>query len=409
MNDAIQSGISIGITYAVSFTIYGVLIPFLPIVLSAQGLSDTEITLAMSGTGLAALVAPLLFAHLADRKFSFRRLMPSLLALSAAALVLLHLTHKVSLTFFVIFSAYFALIPALTLLDSFTMDFVIRNSGGSRKRRFESYRIWGSLGFMVPTIGLTVWYGHNTIPASTLLALSVTACLVAALCALRLPGNQPSSDQGRLPSGQALSAAFTPPLRGLFIANCFAGSALAIFYIMYPRFLQEIGCSTATIGLIINLGVVYEIILMPFSGRIIQALGIKNVIMLGFLSLPVRLFITVAWPTMPVAIATQILHGPLAIGLLIGVPIFLQENADTSFRHSLQSINTTINQGLTRMIGPAIGALLVGLGNTSDALRGLLRALVASAILASVATICFWFTSKTSAHKTLGVSSTGVE
>ena len=389
MNDSHQSGLSIGVTYAVSFTVYGILIPFLPLILNAQGLSDTETSIAMSGTGLAALVAPILFAHLADRKFSFRRLMPALLVGTAGSIALLGSSKTAATTFMIIFATYFSLIPALTLLDSFTMDFVIRNSGVSRKRRFESYRIWGSLGFMVPTLGLTWWFSDNHIPASVLVTLSVIACLAAALCAIKLPNNSPSASTAKLPSRQALSAALAPPLRGVFIANCFAGSALAIFYIMYPRFLQESGCSTATIGLIINLGVLYEIILMPFSGRIIAALGIRNVILLGFLSLPIRLFITVLWPTIPVAIATQIFHGPLVIGLLIGVPVFLQENADNSFRHSLQSINTTINQGLTRIIGPAIGAILMTMGGNDNALRGQLLAIFAAGTLGLVAAASF--------------------
>lgn len=396
MNNPHQSGVPIGVTYAVSFTIYGVLIPFLPLILNAHGLSDTEVSVAMSGTGLAALVAPIFFAHLADRKFPFRQLMPALLLVSASALMLLGFCKTTVETFIIVFATYFALIPALTLLDSFTMDFVLRNSGGTRKRRFESYRIWGSLGFMVPTLGLTLWFSDSHIPASKLIILSVAACAAAALCARQLPGNSPSTNKAKLPSRQALAAALKPPLRGLFIANCFSGSALAIFYIVYPRFLQEIGCSTATIGLIINLGVLYEIILMPFSGRIIAKLGITNVILLGFLSLPIRLYISALWPTVPVAIATQIFHGPLAIGLLIGIPIFLQENAESSFRHSLQSINTTINQGLTRIVGPTIGALVVGMGHPGNDLGGLLRALSAAAIFATVATICFWLTSKNS-------------
>jgi MFS family permease len=168
---------------------------------------------------------------------------------------------------------------------------------------------------------------------------------------------------------------------------------------MYPRFLQEIGCSTATIGLIINLGVLYEILLMPFSGRIIAALGIRNVILLGFLSLPIRLFITVLWPTVPVAIATQIFHGPLVIGLLIGVPVFLQENADNSFRHSLQSINTTINQGLTRIIGPAIGAILMTMGGNDNALRGQLLAIFAAGTLGLVATASFGLSTMRTSQK----------
>ena len=121
-----DSGLSIGITYAGAFAIYGIFFPFIPLIVRAKGLSDAEAGLALSAAGLAAMVGPVFFAHIADRKLQFRYLMPILLMLGALVVGLLDMSHTVVSAFFVIFLLYLFLIPAVSLLDSFTMDFVIR-------------------------------------------------------------------------------------------------------------------------------------------------------------------------------------------------------------------------------------------------------------------------------------------
>lgn len=378
------------LAYVSSFMVYGVLFPFLPLILHAKRFSDAETAFVMSASGMAALLAPLLFAHLADRSIQFRKLMPLLLLSAGGALALLHFDVTPLIAFVIVFFVYFFLVPAVSLLDPFTLDFINRNPSPTHKQSFTSYRIWGSIGFMCPAIGLGWYFRSNDIPTSFMVTLAVSAAWVSALSAYGLPANQPSSKTGELPSREALSVALRPPLRGLFAANFFASSALSLFYTIQPRFLQEIGCPTAQVGLIINLGVLAEVILMPFAGRIIKVIGLSNLILFAMLTIPVRLFLIATWPTILVATLTQLLHGPLVLGLIIGIPLFLQENAKDSFRHSLQSINTTVGLGLTRVTGPIIGMALVNSSSTSADLPGLVHAIFISGVLGMVAASSFW-------------------
>jgi len=403
------SGLSIGLTYALAFATYGVLIPFIALIFKAHGLSDAETSVALSATGLAALVAPLSFAHVADRKLPFRLLMPALLVGGAGAFYLLNFSTTPFSAFITTFAIYFFLIPALTLLDSFTMDFIIRSNSGKRARKFEHYRIWGSIGFMVPSLLLLIFFGGNQVRPKHLISMGIIVSLAAAACAILLPHNEPTQAKHELPSRTALAHAIRPPLRGLFLANIIAGLGLSIFYVLYPRFLQEVGCSTVEVGLIINLGVAWEVALMPFAATLIRLFGLERVVLLGLLTIPVRLLITCLWPTITVAIVTQVLHAPLVIGLFVAIPIYLQTHADSTFRHSLQSLNVSLVQGFARFIGPGLGAYIVST-SPGDELQGILRALLATAVLGGCAAIIFATSSrKDSRHQLSRGTSDGLQ
>lgn len=213
-----------------------------------------------------------------------------------------------------------------------------------------------------------------------------------------LPHNEPVRGSRGTPSKEAFKVALGPPLRAVFEATTIAGIALSIFYVVYPRFLQELGNDKINIGLIINLGVAWEIALMPFTSRLIERFGAKNIVLMGILSVPLRLITLAIWPTTALAIALQFLHAPLVIGLIIAVPIFLAQVADPRYRFSLQGVNTTLVMGVARLIGPAISSLIL-LGYQEDAFGGLRMLLVTSGILALAAGVVLWNSSRRDTHQ----------
>jgi len=385
-----DSGLSIGITYAGAFAIYGIFFPFIPLIVRAKGLSDAEAGLALSAAGLAAMVGPVFFAHIADRKLQFRYLMPILLMLGALVVGLLDMSHTVVSAFFVIFLLYLFLIPAVSLLDSFTMDFVIRGQREGRKRSFQDYRIWGSIGFMLPSVALALWFSAHLVNVELLVVMSIATMVVCAVSALFLPANEPVQNDANLPSKEAFQCAIRPPLRTFFMANFFSGLALGVYYILFPRFLQELGCSIVEVGLIINAGVLCEVILMPFGRRLIDRFGLEVVMLMGYATIPVRMLIMVLFPSIPVMVAVQLLHAPLALGVFVSTPIFLQQRADPSFRHSLQSLNSALVLGFTRFCGPLIASIVMGISAGQPAIDGLSRALAVTGVLGLVSTIIFY-------------------
>lgn len=382
----------IGLTYAISFGIYGVFFPFIPLILRAKGFSDAEVGLALSAAGLSSMIGPPLFAHIADRSVQFRRLMPVLLLISTLFVCLLDKSISVFSAFAALFLLYLFLIPALSLLDSFTMDFILRHRAAEsgRPRMFQDFRVWGSIGFMVPTLCLALIFRGAPLDPHLLVSITTGITLAAVLCSIFLPPNTPTKHATELPSKQALLAATRRPLRDFFIASFMVGVALGIYFTYFPRFLQELGCSMAQIGLIINLGVLFEVLLMPFGRKLIERYGLERIMLVGFLALPLRMFLMVLYPTLPMVIAVQLLHAPLALGLFVSTPIYLQRHAQPSYRHSLQSLNASLVTGLTRFIGPMLGAAVVGLMVGSSALEEIVWVIATAGVLAVGATVIFY-------------------
>jgi hypothetical protein len=153
---------------------------------------------------------------------------------------------------------------------------------------------------------------------------------------------------------------------------------------MFPRYLQELGNSPEEIGLITNLGVLAEIMLMPFTALLIKYLTARTLILIALASIPLRLLLITGWPTTEVVILTQWLHAPLVIGLFVCIPVLLGEAARDSFRFSLQSLNSMLVLGFSRMIGLWLGAVLLSYSQSS-ALENLRFTLLVAATLASVA------------------------
>ena len=343
-------------TYFISFAALGLMFPFLPLILHGKGLSDAEIALAMAMSGVSSLIAPNLFAHIADRFLSCRRLLPLLFAGNALALLLLTKTTTFLDSSIAIFLLFSSLVPSLSMLESFTLDIVKNQPISAKPITFQSYRIWGSIGFIAPACLMGVVPTWRSLTAYELLIIGISASMATACVALILPNNTPQRHNPARPLYAAIKAAWQPSLRGVILANAIAGMGLATFFIAFPRFLHELKFSAVQIGLITNIGVVSEILMMPFIAYYVARVGLKALVIIGFASIPLRLFIIAFHPSQTTVLLTQILHGPLVIGVFVALPMYLQEHADNSFRHSLQNLNVTLSHGIARCVGPALAA-----------------------------------------------------
>lgn len=376
--------IIISLLYAAIFGVYGVTTPFTPLILKELGLIDQEINLALSMFGLAALSSPLLISHFADRSFSVRRIMTALLVVNLFTIPLWLSATKVLVAAVITFIFYATILPALTLLDAYTVGFTLADREDNQKAaHYQSYRIWGSIGFIIPTLLFAFISRRVPIDSLIMIVVATLLSLISVMLAWKLPENIPARGAPGAPSGEALRAALRPPLRGIFISTAITGIALSMFYIAFPRFLQELGNSPENVGLISSLGVVAEIALMPFTARLIRLMTARTLILLAIATVPVRFLLITLWPTNEMVIMTQWLHAPLVIGLFISIPIFLGEVAHHSFRFSLQSLNSTLTLGVSRMIGPWLGALVIQ-QHGGTALDGLRMVLMVAALLSTI-------------------------
>jgi PPP family 3-phenylpropionic acid transporter len=381
---------TMSLVYGTSLGAYGILMPFLPIVLHEQGFSDAQVNIILAMQGIAVLMSPLLMGYLADRHMSVRVLLSVTFLLCALLIPLWYVTDTVVSASAVAFIYFSLSVPAISMLDALIVSVGGTSSdsaAGKKGFSFQSVRIWGSIGFIVPGLLLLPLSRIVTISSFLILALGAFCMVLAGLCALLLPPNSPMRMGSGSPSQDALRAAIRPPLRELFQASAIVGIALAMFYPAFPRLLQELGYSHTAVSLIINVGVFWEILLMPFTSALIARLGTKNLVMLGIVSLPLRLICICLFPITWVLVVLQVLHAPLIIGLVVCMPIILGQLAAPQYRFSLQSVHTSLMYGFSRAIGPLLAAAIASLWGASGDLAALRAILLVASALAVIAAV----------------------
>lgn len=344
--------------YCIAFGVYGTLLPFLPLILREGGLSDVDVSLALSAMGLAAIVSPMLMAYFADAKYPLRRILTAMFLFAAALNPLWLVVSDVFGAFCLTFAIFGVFIPALSCLDAFTIKLTqIAHHADSvgTKATFQGIRRWGSFGFIIPTV-IFALYESGQEATGTLIFIGTILTLASALIALLLPHNAPVTAGKNAPSIAALKFAFSSSLRSIIYGTGLAGIALSIFFVVFPRYLQELGASPSTIGLITVIGVLWEMLLFPYAQRLVARFGIHRVILIGVLSLPLRLIPLALYPSLHLAVALQFLHAPVIVAMMLCVPMLLGECSEERFRFSLQGIYTVISFGIARLLGPIIVA-----------------------------------------------------
>jgi PPP family 3-phenylpropionic acid transporter len=142
-----------------------------------------------------------------------------------------------------------------------------------------------------------------------------------------------------IPTAAAVRALLQPGLRA-FVAALFlsqmASTALAAFYPIYLT--ERVGLAAKWVGLIAQVGVVFEIFFVLGCGWFVRRLGTRGVLVAGLLGTVVRLGMLAASADPVVAVGSQVLHGALVVVLGVLPQPFLDRHAADDCRHSMQGV-----------------------------------------------------------------------
>lgn len=112
-------------TYAFSFAILGAAAQFLSVILLDQVLTDSEVPWALSGQGIAVLIAPMFLAHLADKVIPIKSLLFTTIALSGLLSPLWLTVHSLPSALAFALAFFSVSIPSFAMLDAFTVKHVM--------------------------------------------------------------------------------------------------------------------------------------------------------------------------------------------------------------------------------------------------------------------------------------------
>jgi len=365
---------------------FGFLQPFVPLYLQASGLTLGQIGLLLGiSTGMALLLQPVL-GRLSDR-FDSRRPMMCGAAIAAGCA---YLTYRSAHSFLA-----FTLISAIGINGTIYLNaaggvLIGRMAAGSGRggAAYAGYRVWGSVGYILVSL-LTGWLlQHNLKPGVALdrtlidpvftygpllfFAIAGVVLFVPDFKAVRADSTSSSLDKTR--TEIANTRALTPFLLALFFYNFSLYGASAYL----SPYMKSFGASPLLITGMFAGGVVCEVLVMTWVGRLTDTWGRRPALAVTFLLLPVRLLLY-ALAVNPLQVALiQMLHG-INFGIMGTISVvFINDTAAEHERGAAQARLAAV-QGLATAFGPGTCGLIAQVGG----IRAMFFTMTGFAILAA--------------------------
>lgn len=336
--------------------------PYLAIYLSSElGMSDLAIGWLMAGASLSIVISPVILTAIADTKLSGKQLLGLVFLVNISCMLLLAY-FSAPWAAFVFFGIHVLLyVSVFPLLDG--MNFTVqklRRDKGLTTTPYNQIRIWGSIGFLLPSIFI-----YFLIEAGFTIGIILYATAFCALLSFlntrRLPDFTPGANaepkkagsrSNRLPTLDAAAVLFKGRVLVFCIALALAHWATTAYMAFFPLYLtRTVGFSEHVAGLVFNLGALLEIFFLLGLGWAMRKFGLKWILVGGMAATALRLLVLAAYPTPAAAIITQILHGPIIIAIYIGPVLYLNHMASDRFRNSIQGLFTMAVVGLPRIAG----------------------------------------------------------
>ena len=286
--------------YFFYFASLGIFVPYWGLYLQWQGFSAQEIgqlTAVFLGT---RIIAPNLWAWLADIHEQRMRIVrvTSIIGTLVFSALLLNNSYIWIATVMLIFSIFWN--ATLPQFEANTLEHLGENS-----HHYSKIRLWGSIGFIITVTSFGVVFERVSIELMPV-ALIVTMTGIW-IMSLSVPE---SSHRDLTDNQQSLKDILKKPAILAFFTVCF----LVIlshgpYYTFYSIYLEQNGYSRSLIGQLWALGVLAEIVVFLFMHRFIPRFGLRLIIIISLLLSTLRWSLIGLFPDIiTVLIFAQLLH-----------------------------------------------------------------------------------------------------
>jgi PPP family 3-phenylpropionic acid transporter len=362
--------------YFVYFGTLGVLLPYWSPYLASLGFSLAEIGKLMAIIMATKMIAPNLWAWIADHSRSSMRLVRLAALLSAIFyLGVFFGTDFWWLTVVMMLFTFFwnALLPQVEVTTF--------NHLGDGNNRYGKVRLWGSVGFIVSS--LLLGYALDSNPASLILPVMLIYLTAIFISTLFIPdaGKREHPEQ----SGIVRYIVRYPELMSFLLVCFLLQASHAPYYTFYTIYLSDYGYDKTVIGALWALGVLCEVILFLALHRFLTPVRFRALIIGSCLLTALRWLIIGFFPeSFYLLVLGQALHA-ISFGLFHGVAVSMVYRYFTGrHQHRGMALYGSISFGA----GGAVGSLASGY------MMGSLGAdftFAAASLTALIAAILAWF------------------
>lgn len=332
------------------FGILGLVVPFLSVFLDARGFNSLEIGEILAVITATKIVAPTLWAHLADKSGQQLTIVKvgALLSLLCFSLIIWTVSYWPLMFSLAMFSLFWTSIQPQ--LEVMTLSSIRKSA-----KIYARIRLWGSIGFIIVAI-----LGGELIERYSAEAFSYIGIIIlAGLFFSTLMSQQPRIKKLTQTDNASIK---DKVFNGNFLLFFFAGLMLQMsfgpYYVFFALYLQNLDYSGFLIGIFIAIGVVAEVGIFIFAGLFFKSFSLKALISVSILLTALRWFIIGHFGDSDIALGlSQLIHA-LSFGLYHSASIaFIQQH----FNANQQSRGQAIYIGGVYGVGGAIGAYVAGI------------------------------------------------
>ncbi len=334
--------------YFFYFAVLGVLVPYWGLYLKSLGFGPADIGNLMALLMVSRIVAPNVWAWIADHREGRMRVVRFAAFLSVATYA------------GVFFGTGFWWLAAVMLVFSFfwnaslpLLEVFVMNQTANRPGAYAHVRLWGSIGFIVSVLALGVvvdaqgpWW---VLPSIVLLMLGIWGF------ALALPE---SEMRGHAAHPEPLLRVLTRPEVLAFLIACLLMQVShGPYYTFYTIYLESHGYSKTAIGTLWAFAVLCEIGVFLVMPRLLRNFDVASVLMASFAAAALRWLLIGYFPqSLALLVLAQVLHAATfgsfhAAGIQMVYRFFTGRH-----QHRGQAIYSTASFG----VGGAVGSFYAG-------------------------------------------------
>ena len=333
--------------YFFYFASLGAFLPFWPLYLSYKNFSAYEIGV-ITGTMIGTkIIAPNLWGWIAD-KTGLRHRVIQLGAFSCFLIFMFasSIQNFLGMALLIFFFSFFWN-ASLPQFEAVTM-----NTLGSSYNKYSQIRLWGSLGFIISVLTLSLLtseFGIHIVPFCILVFLFLTW-----ISTLYINNSNVNSEKN---SNSLTSIVLKPAVLGILISCFLMQLSHGPFYAFFAIYLSENSYNTNLIGFIWSLGVIAEILIFMRISSWIPKYGLQNLFVISFFFAIIRWLLISFFPQNIIIVVIATLFHAVTYGMYHAVSISLIHEY---FTGDLQGRGQALYSSISFGLGGSIGSFYSG-------------------------------------------------
>ncbi|EGM69492.1 MFS transporter [Shewanella sp. HN-41] len=332
--------------YFFFFSILGTMIPYLGVFFENRGFNPQEIGFLLAILMATRIVAPNVWAKVADRTGMRAELVK--MGAFAAALAYLSFFYHGGFVYMALSLALYTFFwnAILAQLEVITLETL-----GENASRYGQIRSFGSIGYICLVVGAGFAIGQWGTEVLPFIGLALFIGML--FSALPLPANRVVRPAGQ--ERQPLK--WTKPIVWFMISAMLLQMSAGPFYGFFVLYLKQAGYSEASAGIFVALGAMAEIVMFMFAPRLLGRYGVNTLLIVSIAITAVRwLLVAFGVESLLLLGLSQVLHA-FTFGLTHAASIqFVHRHFDASHRSQGQALYASLSFG----VGGALGTWICG-------------------------------------------------